>query len=194
MMQDLNNINDIIRDEGLTLLVVSYGGCCSNTLCDILEKNDYKCRTNTYTDILCHCPHYIDVDIPIIYIYDNPIKSFLSMKNRGLGFWGVNQQKMSNNKNIDLSDETLITLMINQFNSWTQVKRKNVLVIRSCELFEDNIVNKLEFFLNKKMHNFPILYTLPKTDMKNIKDKKINKLFTKYNLELLKIINWHLNC
>ena len=101
---------------------------------------------------------------------------------------------MSNNKNIDLSDETLITLMINQFNSWTQIKRNNVLVIRSCELFEDNIVNKLEKFLNKKMHNFPILYTLPKTDMKNIKDKKINKLFTKYNLELLKIINWHLNC
>lgn len=197
MIQDLNNINNInniIQEEGLNLLIVSYGGSCSNTLSDILEKNNYKCRSKIFTDLLCHCPHYIEIDIPIIYIYDNPIKSFISMRNRGIGIWGVNQQKMSNNKSIELSDENLITLMINQFNSWTNVKRDNVLIIRTCELFQDNIVNKLELFLNKKIYHFPITYVAPKSNIKNIKDEKLNKLFKKYKFDLLKIINWHLKC
>lgn len=154
MIHDLNNINNIkniIQEEGLNLLIVSYGGSCSNTLTDILEKNNYNCRSKIFTDLLCHCPHYIEIDIPIIYIYDNPVKSFISMRNRGIGIWDVNQQKMSNNKSIELSDENLITLMINQFNNWTNIKRDNVLIIRTCELFEDNIVNKLELFLKKNI-------------------------------------------
>ena len=32
MICDFNNINEIIKSEGLDILVVSYGGCCSNTL------------------------------------------------------------------------------------------------------------------------------------------------------------------
>ena len=31
MICDLNNINDIIKSENLDVLVISYGGCCSNT-------------------------------------------------------------------------------------------------------------------------------------------------------------------
>ena len=34
--------------------------------------------------------------------------------------------------------------MIDQFNSWTNVKRDNVLVIKANEIFEEGIVNKLE--------------------------------------------------
>jgi len=51
MICDLNNINDIIDKEGLNLLVVSYGGSCSNTLINILEQNNYKCNTNIWRRI-----------------------------------------------------------------------------------------------------------------------------------------------
>lgn len=190
MICDLNNINEIIENEGLNLLVVSYGGSATNTLIDNLEKNNYKIRTNTYNNILCHCPHYIEVDIPIIYIYDNPIKSFLSMKKRGAGVWDVNQQKMSNNKNITLSNQNLLKLMINQFNSWTNIKRDNVLIVKSCELFESNIVEKLENFLKKKIYHFPIVYNTPKISIENVERFASTKLFKKYKVEVDKINNF----
>lgn len=53
---------------------------------------------------------------------------------------------MSNDINVVLSDKNLIELMINQFNNWTSIKISNVCVIKSCELFENNIVDKLSFF------------------------------------------------
>ena len=190
MICNLKNIKKIIRKEGLNLLVVSYGGCCSNTLVNVLEKNGYNCTTRAYKEIMCHCPHYVEIDIPIIYIYDNPIKSFMSMKNRGDGFWDINQQKLSNDRNVVLSDEKLITLMINQFNSWTNIKKDNILIIKSCELFTDSIVKKLEFFLKHKINNFPIIFEPPKTDITDIKNIQLIELFNKYNLEIAKINNF----
>lgn len=182
MICDLDNINEIIMKEGLNLLVVSYGGSASNVLTDTLEKNNYKIRTKTWNEILCHCPHYIETDVPIIYIYDNPIKSFLSMKRRGLQ--KINQKKMSNNNNVSFSDENFIKVMINQFNKWTNQKRKNVLIVKTNELFETSIVNKLESFLKKKIHHFPIKHVQPKTKT-NIKDvEKYKKLFKKFQAEL----------
>jgi hypothetical protein len=38
MIADLDNVNDIIKAEGLDLLVISYGGSCSNTLINIFKK------------------------------------------------------------------------------------------------------------------------------------------------------------
>jgi hypothetical protein len=194
MICELNNIEEIIENEGLDLIVVSYGGSCSNQLVHTLKLNNYKCETKIWMKILCHCPYYIKTNIPIIYIYDNPIKSFLSMKRRGNGIWDVNQRKLSNNNNVALSDENLLKLMINQFHSWTNVKRENVLVIKSCELFENNIVNKLEKFLNKKITNFPISYKNPKTNIeKDIKDENDKKLFEKYKLEIDEINAFAIN-
>jgi hypothetical protein len=189
---NLDKIQEIITREGLNLLVVSYGGCCSNTLVDLLDNNDYKCKTRIWHDILCHCPTYIECDIPIIYLYDNPIKSFISMKNRGTGFWDVNQQKMSNNKNVILTDENLLQLMIKQFTSWTSEKRKNVLIVNSSELFEDTIVNKLEGFLNKKLLFFPLHYVPPKTNTQSISNmnKELLQLFEKYQDDIDKITNF----
>jgi hypothetical protein len=190
MICNLNNVNNIIKKEKLDLLIVSYGGSCSNTLRDGLLTNGYKCDTKIWRDILCHCPHYINIDMPIIYIYDNPIKSFLSMKRRGKGFWDVNQQKMSNNNNVKFSDENLLKLMINQFNSWTEVKRDNILVIKSSEIFEDGIVNKLETFLKKKISNFPIKYKTPKTIVENLENNELIELFKQHELEIDKINNF----
>ena len=188
MICNLNNINDIISCEKLELLVVSYGGSCSNTLVDLLQKNKFICRTKTWGLILCHCPHYIECNIPIIYIYDNPIKALISMKNRGLV--AINQAKMSNDENVTSSDENLLRVMIQQFNSWTSVKRNNVLIIKSSEIFEDKIVNKLETFLKKKINHFPVKYIPPKTNIDDISDIELTKLFEKYKLEIDTINNF----
>ena len=190
MICDLNNINDIIKREGLDILVVSYGGSCSNTLVRYLGKNNFSCSSHIWDTILCHCPYYIECNIPIIYIYDNPIKSLLSMKNRGYGFWDLNQKKLSNDTNIVLSDKNLLELMIKQFNSWTNIKRDNVCVIKSCELFENNIVNKLENFLKKKIDHFPIPYINPKSNVENIENIELIELFEEYKLEIDKINNY----
>jgi hypothetical protein len=183
-LNDIDNIKNIIHEEGLNLLVVSYGGSCSTTLVNMLEKNNYKCRTPIRRKILCHCPHYIDIDIPIIYVYGDFLKSFMSMKKRGAHIWDTNQQKMSNNLNVELSDENLINCMINQFNRWTNIKRDNVLIIKNSELFQNSIVNKLEKFLKKKIKHFPIIYKTPTSNLNNIKDGQLPELFKKYKSEI----------
>ncbi len=196
MICDLENtkeIQDIIKKEGLDLMVVSYGGSCTNQLVDLLENNSYKCRTNTWDIIFCHAPKYIECDIPIIYIYDNPIKSFLSMKNRRYGMWDVNQRKMSNNNEIELSDENLLKCMINQFNNWTNVKKDNLLIIKTSELFDENIVDKLNKFLKKNINHFPVKYVKPKTDINNILDEDLINLFNKYQDDINKINNFTTN-
>jgi hypothetical protein len=98
---------------------------------------------------------------------------------------------MSNNKNVDLSNENLIKLMINQFNSWTNIKRDNLLIVKTCQLFENSIVDKLEKFLKKKLYYFPIPYKTPKIDVKNINEN--NELFKKYKFEIDKINNFIIN-
>lgn len=190
MICNFDNIQKKITTEGLNLLVVSYGGSCSNILVNCLEANKFVCKTEIWHKFLCHCPKYIECDIPIIYIYDNPIKSFISMKNRGDGYWDVNQQKLTNNKDVELSDENLLKSMIEQFNSWTSVKKNNVLILKSCELFKYDIVNKLETFLNKKITNFPIEYQRPKTNVNNISNQDLLALFEKYKCEIDKINNF----
>ena len=119
MICNLENLQTIVKKEKMNVAVICYGGCCSNTLVDVLEKNGYTCRTEIYDKILCHCPIYVDINIPVIYLYDKPIKAFMSMKKRGKWWWDMNQQKMSNNKYVNLSDEKLLQLMIKQFHSWT---------------------------------------------------------------------------
>lgn len=193
MICNLDNVNDIIKKENIDLLVVSYGGCASNALVHNLEKNNYNIRTKTWSKILCHCPHYVKTDIPIIYIYDNPIKSFISMEKRGKGFWGTNQKKLSNNKNTVLTDENLLNLIIKHFHSWTDIRRDNILIIKSSELFENSIVNKLESFLKRKIDHFPLSYVKPKVSIEDVKKESERKLFKKYKLEIDKINNFITN-
>ena len=98
---------------------------------------------------------------------------------------------MSNNNDTELSDENLLKLMINQFNSWTNIRSDNVLIIKSFELFENSIVDKLENFLKKKLYHFPILYNKSKTNIENDENiNKYSKLFKKYKLEIDKINNF----
>jgi len=188
---DLKQINDIIKEEKMDICVISHGGCCSNQLVDILIDNGYNIRTPSWNKILCHCPEYIDIDIPIIYIYGNPMTSFISVKNRSRILWTNNQIKLSNNINTKLSDENLLKLMIKQVNTWINIKKDNVLILKSSEIFEETIVEKLQSFLKKDLHSFPIEYKTPKTTLNNLsKDELL--LFQKYKKEINTIIKKYL--
>lgn len=185
MICKLENLPTIVKKENVNVAVISYGGCCSNTLVEVLEKNGYTCRTEIYDKILCHCPKYVDLNIPVIYLYENPIKALLSMKRRGKWWWDVNQQKMSNNQHVSLSNEKLLQLMIKQFHSWTNQKRHNVLIVKSEELFKIPIANKLSFFLKKIIRGVPIQYIEPKTNLDiDSLDSDIIELFEKYKDEI----------
>lgn len=187
---NLENIPKAVKNEGLNIAVVCYGGCSSNTLNDTFEKNGYKCRSRVYDDILCHCPEPVNLDIPIIYIFRDPIKAMLSMKRRGEGIWDTNQYKLSNSISQDLSDRNLLDLMIRQFNKWTVCNYTNVLFLRYDDIFTENIVDLLKKFLNNnKLQYFPIPYVEPHINSDIIKtiDNKLAELFIEYTDDIKKI-------
>lgn len=174
MIENLTNINKIVEDEKLDICIVSYGGSGTNELSNILEKNGYKCRTNIWDKILCHCPEPININIPIIYIYRNLIDAFFSIKRRGYNLWSTNQKKLSNNLNTELSDGNLIKLMLNQFENWKNSNLNNILFLHYNDLFENSIKEKLENFLKTPiLHGFPLEYKEPNTkyDINNIHPK-----------------------
>ena len=176
---DYNKIDDIIKSEGLEIVVISYGGCGSNQLVDILEENGLKVKTDIWHKILCHSPYPLE-NHKMIYIYRNPIHAFLSMKRRGQGFYDVNQRKLSNNNNKKLSDETLLKLMILQFYRFINYKRENLLIINYEEIFKDDIKLKLENFIGKKLKNLPI--EKKKTNLE-INKKIINTEYLEYHFK-----------
>lgn len=181
MYQDFTNINQILKDEGLEICVISYGGSGTNELINILEMNGYKCRTPTY-DNICHCSVPIEIDIPIIYIYRNMIDAFFSQKRRGVELWTINQKKLSNNLNTKLSDRNFLNLMSNQFTNWKNSNLQNVLFVNYNECFNYNFKIKLEKFLkNDNLSGLPFIYKEPKTkyDINNI-DPRLKKLFLEY--------------
>ena len=49
MICDLNNIEEIIKNDGLNLIVVSYGGSCSNQLVHTLKINNYYNIETSYS-------------------------------------------------------------------------------------------------------------------------------------------------
>lgn len=181
MIQDLTNINQILKDEGLEICVISYGGSGSNEFTNILEMNGYKCRTPTYHNI-CHCKRPIEIDIPIIYIYRNMIDAFFSQKRRGYNLWSTNQQKLSNDKYTKLSDRNFLNLMANQFISWKNSNLQNILFVYYDECFNDDIKIKIGNFLgNNNLIGFPFKYKEPKTKYNiNEIDPRLTKLFLEY--------------
>lgn len=189
MIMDLdeNNIKNQLSQEKLDVCIVSYGGSASNTLRTSLEINGYVCSTKIWREILCHCPTKININIPIIYIYRDPIKAFLSMRRRGDNFYLINQRKLSNNTNIHESDELLLELMIKQFHSWTRHVSDTILIIKYEELFSYEIGEKLESFLHRKLQYFPISFVSP-----TINDEYINNL-NETDIELFNKYKEHIN-
>lgn len=156
-------------EKELDVIVVSYGGSCSNTLTRMLENNKIRCRSKLWHKILCHSPFIPDVSVPIIYIFDNPVKAFRSMKTRGIGFWDVNQRKLSNNKYSDLSDLNLMKLMMTQFDRFVEnPEKKKILMFPTHLLFKEEGKKKLEEFFGKEMNNFPAIFVPPKTSSSDV--------------------------
>lgn len=157
MIADLETIPDIIKKERIDVGVVSYGGCASNTLAKFLESNKFRVRTPIWSKILCHCPEPVDSDIPFIYIYRDIEDAFLSQKKRGKGYWDVNQQKLSNNKNTPLSDKNLLELMKKQFLKWSNAAktRDNILMLSYNEFFTPMGHLKINNFLGMELIGYP---------------------------------------
>ena len=148
----------LVHDQKLDVLVVSFGGCCSNALVDLLVKNGFVCRSAIWKKLLCHSPMFLDLDIPIIYIYGDPIKSYMSMKRRGDGWWSTNQKKMSNGRVKHGDGGVLLDLMRAQFEIFTSQSSKNVLVIDNKDLFSDkqDLTKLLCGFLGREVKFLPI--------------------------------------
>ena len=191
MIFDLGELNDIVKKQGLHVAVISYGGSCSNALNSQLKKNELKTHSPIWHSVVCHCPEFVQFDIPTIYVYDNPKKAFLSMKKRGMAFWGTNQKKLCNDNNVSLSDENLLCSMIKQFKSWTHKKRNDVLILKSGDLFKPCIKEKLETFLNKKLKGLPLKYKKPSTSSQDKVGDHLKRLFEKYKKDIDYINNFH---
>ena len=186
------NIYRIIEEQNMDICVISYGGSATNKLVNILDKkNNYNCRTKIWKHILCHCPKYLELDIPIIFVYDDPRKSLLSIKRRNIVYTKV-IPLLANNTNVEKNDEKLLQLMIQQFDRWAYQKNKNILVIKTNELFDKNIKNKLEKFLGKELTGFPIKYIEPQTKINDISEEH-KQLFNKYKHDIDRINNFNPN-
>ena len=169
----------------LDIMVVSYGGSGSNTMTNYLCSLNFKCKSPTWHRIFCHFPEPLDCfKIKCVYIYDDPRISFMSMKRRNCGCWDVNQQKLSNNKEIELSDENLLKLMIKQFMAWTKNPRKNIFIISKNDFFSEKI-NDLFNFLNISPEVYPLWKKPHEYDF-----NKYKNLFKKYEKEINYINNY----
>lgn len=182
-----NSIEDVKR-ENLQICVVSYGGSCTNTLQQRIQQLGFITKTSKWGSVFCHLPEYVNLGIPIIYLYDNPKKSFLSQKNRASTIQ-TNLKKLSNDDNLVYSDEKFIEHMIKQFHSFTDTKRDDVLIVKSSELFNKDIIEKLSTFLKKDCSDiFPLKYVTPKAKI----DDRYKELFDKYEDEIKYINEFHL--
>lgn len=197
MSFDINNIKNLVKEDGLKVCITSYGGSCSNALCDILNECGLTTNTFVWGSMLCHSPCYMDLGIPIIYIYDHPVKSFMSVKRRGLS--KANYAKITNNPNSVYTPEKMIRSMINQFHSFTRENRDNVLVLHSKEIFQPGIAAKISDFLikngiNEKIYNdlngkLPLIYKHP-----SHKDNELTiglaYIFSRYKKEIQRIAQY----
>jgi hypothetical protein len=155
---DKETLERLVYEQKLDVLVVSFGGCCSNALVDVLEKNGFKCRSAIWKKILCHSPMFLDLEIPTIYIYGDPIESYMSMKRRGDGFWLANQKKMSNGRIKRGNGGNLLDLMRTQFDIFTSQSSKKVLVVDKNSLFsnEQGLKTLLHGFLGSEVKFLPV--------------------------------------
>jgi hypothetical protein len=194
----MDTLKERVKNDGLEVCLTSYGGCCTNVLCEILNQCNIITNTPVWGDILCHSPCYVELGIPIIYLYDHPVKSFMSVKRRGK-LMKMNYAKMTNNLDSVYTPEKMIRSMINQFHSFTRENRDDVLVLHSKELFQPDISSKLSNFLirngiNEKIYNdlngkLPLIYKHP-----SHKDNELTIglafIFNRYKNEIQKIAQY----
>ena len=187
---NLRDIPAIAKKEKLDVAVVSCGGSGSNTLVEYLQKKGLTTRPRCWQKLICHCPEPVDLDIPIIYMYNTDFRdAFCSQRRRRSVCWKDNQIKLSNGNPGNLSDENLLKLMLKQFNSWTKVANKeNVLFLTFQEFFTDVGRDKINKFLKKDYNDYPRWGDREKHMYDFDEDKE---LFNKFKEELEFVKNFH---
>ena len=108
----------------------------------------------------------------------------------------INQKKLSNYTSTQISDETLLKLMIKQFYTWTSKKSTNILIIKYEELFLPEIKYKLHVFLNNyNLKHFPIEYKPPYINDNIVNNLQVDhyELFEKYKQDIDYINNFDVN-
>ena len=183
----ISQIPRTVKNERLKIWICSYGGSGTNLLADYLIKKKKFHKTLIWRNALCHFPEYMNLGIPTIYIYDDPRKSFFSMKRRGKGYWDVNQQKLNNNKNIALSDENLFKSMIQQWKNWVKhANEKNVLFLDFRDFFTEETKQKIQSFLKISIQDYPVY----KSSNRKYDYSQYQDLFSKYEQDIQEIIQY----
>ncbi len=184
----ISQIPRIVKNERLRLWICSYGGSGTNLLADYLSKKKKFQKTWIWKNSLCHFPHFINLGIPTIYIYDDPRKSFFSMKRRGKGYWDVNQRKLNNDNNTPLSDENLFKSMIQQWKEWVKhANEKNVLFLDFRHFFTEETKKKIQSFLKISIQDYPVY----KPSNRKYDYSQYQDLFSKYENEIQEILQFY---
>lgn len=190
-----NNIVKAVKEQGLDVWIASYGGSCSNTLVNVLQENNLKCKCDIWGDALCHAPVYVNLPIKTIYVYNDIRIALMSMYRRGPRIAHVNQKKLSNNmKYRDYSEENLLKLMISQFKNWIKHKdNSNIMFLKTEDLFKIDTKKRIEDFINVgSIEGLPIKYKKPSTSMDGISDIYI-ELFEKYKDDIEFVNSFNIN-
>ena len=187
-------IKKILNEQKLEVLVISYGGSCSEALQRALTNSNINsiiplhAEGHVEWEHAVHLPFYYKMNIPIIYVYDDIRKAFLSQKNRGKGWYDINQQKLANSKHQVSDDSTFLKLMNRQFNSFTNKYRPDVLILKSSDLFLHSVQMKISRFLGKKITTLPMKWIPPKTKNDDFEKPENKVLFSKHQ-EIIDNIN-----
>lgn len=165
----LDDLEKAVKRENLQVAIVSFGGSGSNGLAEFYQSKGINTRARCWQNLLCHCPEPIKMDIPVIYVYNEDARdAFCSQRRRRRnlagpgskenwkGIWKDNQKKLSNGSVSNFSDETLLSLMIQQFKNWAKVAdQENVLFITFQELFTDAGKDKLNSHIKRDFKDYP---------------------------------------
>lgn len=171
-----NYIKKSVQLEQLDCCIISFGGCGTHYLVNHLEKKKLKIKTNIWSNYLCHYSNLIELPIPIIYLYRDIRKAFISQLRNN--FANKNYEMLNTISKRKYSDEHFFIAMYEQFEKF--ITADNIYKIEYNELFSKDKMTNLYQFLKIKNDSFESLFIQPKTfkfnNYQNIFDKHQDKI------------------
>lgn len=162
-MQILSN-SEIIREiNKLDVWLVSPGGSGSTTFNTWLTKNGYNIINHTWRKIGCHHGIPLNLKIPIIYLFADLSKAYMSVsrrKSRRDSPYFTNQRKLTNNYHCQISETNLWKSMKNQIENWVFLEdfvfTSDILIIKQNDLYTEKGKILVEKLLGRSFMDFPI--------------------------------------
>lgn len=187
---DLRIVPQLMKRQNTNLAIVSYGGSCSNALANALRACRWRVHTKIWDQIVCHCPQYLDFGVPVIYVFEDPVRAFLSQNRRELLL--MNQHKLTNSTTEDLDPETMFRSMFQQFRDFVRHGKDKVFFLRSSQLFLPETRPALEAFLKcRPLRTLPLQFRAPKTETDKV-PSRFEALFAKFRNEIDFVRNFDL--